>query len=82
MCMFGTGEENLTMHDDRHYGQENILIHEFGHSVMCIGMTDQQRQAVHAAYNSAKAQGLYHPQCYSMEVGIHIRVLYHTSACA
>ncbi|KAK9855747.1 hypothetical protein WJX84_009961 [Apatococcus fuscideae] len=61
------GEENLTMQDDRHYSQENILIHEFGHSVMCIGMTDQQRQAVQSAYSSAKQQSLYHPSCYSME---------------
>ena len=56
------------MHDDRHYSQENILIHEFGHSVMSIGMTEQQRQGVQAAYDSAKQQNLYHPGCYSMEV--------------
>ncbi len=56
------------MHDDRHYSQENILIHEFGHSVMCIGMTDGQRQGVQTAYTAAKSRGLYHPSCYSMEV--------------
>ncbi|KAK9866376.1 hypothetical protein WJX84_002393 [Apatococcus fuscideae] len=61
------GEENLTMHDDRHYSQENILIHEFGHSVMCIGMTNGQRQGVQTAYTAAKSRGLYHPSCYSME---------------
>lgn len=59
------------MHNDRHYSQENILIHEFGHSVMCIGMTDKQRQCVQTAYSRAKQQQLYHPSCYSMEVCIH-----------
>ena len=67
------GEENLTMHDDRHYSQENILIHEFGHSVMCIGMTDQQRQCVQTAFSQAQQQQLYHASCYSMEVCINTK---------
>lgn len=29
-----TGEENLTMLNDKWYSQENILIHEFSHAVM------------------------------------------------
>lgn len=54
------------MEDDRHYWQENILIHEFSHSIMCIGMDHQQRQSVEAAYNEAKAAGLYQSHIYMM----------------
>jgi len=42
------GEENLVMEDDKHYPHENILVHEFAHSVMAVGMNEDQRQ-VHAS---------------------------------
>ena len=61
------GEENVTMLDDRHYGQENILIHEFAHSVMCIGMDDEQRQNVCFAYDEAVRSGSYQRHIYMME---------------
>ena len=60
------GEENLTMLDDRHYSQENILIHEFAHSVMCIGMDDEQRQSICGAYEEAVQSRLYQPHIYMM----------------
>jgi hypothetical protein len=53
------GEENLTMVDDRHYPMENILIHEFGHSVMLIGMSEEERRRVHECYDLAQAKKLY-----------------------
>ena len=54
------------MLDDKHYSQENILIHEFAHSVMCIGMDDEQRQSVCGAYEEAKQLGLYQKHIYMM----------------
>lgn len=32
------GEENLLMDGDERYGQESILVHEFGHAVMDLGL--------------------------------------------
>ena len=61
-----TGEENVTMLDDKHYNQENILIHEFAHSVMCIGMDDEQRKSICAAYQEAAHSGLYQMHIYMM----------------
>ena len=54
------------MLDDKHYSQENILIHEFAHSVMCIGMDDEQRQSIRGAYEEAKQSGLYQKHIYMM----------------
>ncbi len=56
----------MTTLDDRHYSQENILIHEFAHSVMCIGMDDEQRQSICAAYDEAVQSGLYQRHIYMM----------------
>ena len=60
------GEENVLMEDDRHYWQENILIHEFSHSIMCIGMDEEQRKSIEAAYSDAKAAALYQSHIYMM----------------
>ena len=54
------------MEDDRHYWQESILVHEFAHSVMCIGMDQEQRRSIEAAYGEAKAAGLYQSHIYMM----------------
>ena len=54
------------MLDNRHYSQENILIHEFAHSVMCIGMDDEQRQSICGAYEEAVQSRLYQPHIYMM----------------
>ncbi|KAL3139134.1 hypothetical protein ABBQ32_005920 [Trebouxia sp. C0010 RCD-2024] len=61
------GEENVTMLNDKHYGQENILIHEFAHSVMCIGMDDEQRHSICAAFQEAQQSGSYRRHIYMME---------------
>ena len=55
------------MLNDKHYSQENILMHEFAHSVMCIGMDDEQRQSICGAYTEAKQAGLYQQHIYMME---------------
>ena len=55
------------MLNDKYYTQENILIHEFAHSVMCIGMDDEQRQSINGAYKEAKQAGLYQSDIYMME---------------
>lgn len=55
------------MLNDKHYGQENILIHEFAHSVMCIGMDDEQRHSICAAFQEAQQSGSYRRHIYMME---------------
>ena len=55
------------MLNDKHYGQENILIHEFAHSVMCIGMDDEQRHSICAAFQEAQQSGSYQRHIYMME---------------
>ncbi|GAX80570.1 hypothetical protein CEUSTIGMA_g8007.t1 [Chlamydomonas eustigma] len=53
------GEENLTMVDDRHYPMENILIHELGHTVMNVGLNDEEQQAIHNCYVKARDNSMY-----------------------
>jgi hypothetical protein len=40
------GEENCTMVDDGRYPMENILVHEFAHTVMDVGMSKEERACV------------------------------------
>ncbi|KAF5842346.1 hypothetical protein DUNSADRAFT_7660 [Dunaliella salina] len=62
------GEENLIMVDDRSYPEESILVHEFGHTVMNVGLDDISRAAIQEAYQKAKASGIYlNSGCYAME---------------
>ena len=42
---------------DRHYPLESILVHEFGHTVMNIGLDEDGRAQVEACYRSALASG-------------------------
>ena len=59
------GEENLLDIDgDPRYRHESILIHEFGHAVMNLGLDSAERRAVRAAYRSAINDGLYSPDSY------------------
>lgn len=59
------GEENLTMADDKWYPQEDILIHEFSHAVMDVGLDgSQHREAIIEAHRAALAAKLYDPGCY------------------
>ncbi|GLC50836.1 hypothetical protein PLESTB_000437300 [Pleodorina starrii] len=61
------GEENLTMEEDKFYPSENILIHEFGHAVMNIGLTTEERAAIKQLYDKAYCSGLYDKASYIME---------------
>ena len=54
------------MTDDRHYPSESILVHEFAHTVMAVGMNEDQRQAVISAYFNARSSQLYKPSIYMM----------------
>jgi hypothetical protein len=60
--MCSAGQENLEMTDDEHYPKENILVHEFGHSVMNLGFDEDLLSRVQAAYDAAatvRDTGLY-----------------------
>ncbi len=53
------GEENLLgIGEDRYIG-ECILVHEFGHSVLNLGVDDATRERLRAAYAAAKEAGLW-----------------------
>ncbi|GFH26612.1 VHL domain-containing protein [Haematococcus lacustris] len=65
--MTSCGEENLTMEDDKFYTSESILVHEFGHMVMNVGLSDAQLEEVNRLYEAAKLQGLYTRDIYAME---------------
>ena len=42
------GEENLLdIADDPHFRDESVLCHEFGHTVMNIGLSDEARRHRH-----------------------------------
>ena len=41
------------------YSSENILVHEFGHTVMNIGLTEGDRQAIRRHYATALQGGSY-----------------------
>ena len=58
------GEENLTMVDDKSYSMENILIHEFGHSIMNIGMSPEDRKRVCECYEKARSKEMYSRDIY------------------
>ncbi|PNW85651.1 hypothetical protein CHLRE_03g196500v5 [Chlamydomonas reinhardtii] len=61
------GEENLLMEDDKFYPSENILVHEFGHTVMNIGLTSEDRGKIKKLYDAAYAAGVYDKSAYIME---------------
>ncbi|KAG2498106.1 hypothetical protein HYH03_003864 [Edaphochlamys debaryana] len=61
------GEENLIMQDDKWYTSENILVHEFGHTVMNIGLSAEDRAAIKQLYDAAYRAGLYDREAYIME---------------
>lgn len=58
------GEENVAMVDDKFYPSEQILVHEFGHTVMDVGLPASQREAILAAHRAAMKQQLYDADCY------------------
>ena len=59
------GEENLVaLEDAPHYRDESILIHEFAHTVMLVGMDKSHRELVHRCYYDALRSRLYPADCY------------------
>lgn len=59
------GEENITMINDRRYPYESILVHEFAHCVMNVGLAGQPtRKRIKAAYKAAMDKKLYNPSSY------------------
>ena len=59
------GEENLLdIAKDPHFRHESILVHEFGHTVMNIGMSEEGRALIRSAHEDAMKRGLYPPSCY------------------
>jgi hypothetical protein len=59
------GEENVTMIEDSKYPYESILVHEFAHCVMNVGLAGQpiQRRII-TAYKKAMDTKLYNPSSY------------------
>lgn len=52
-------EENLLCYANDPYRGENIMVHEFGHTVLGLGLDEAFRGRVKAAYDSAMAAGLW-----------------------
>ena len=63
--MTTVGEENLTMIGDTRYARESILVHEFAHCVMNVGLAGRpQLHAIKAAYKAAMEERLHDPKSY------------------
>merc|ERR1712224_654174 len=54
------------MEDDKKYPKESILVHEFAHHIMNLGVSTAQRRRIQQAYEAARAKGLYKPDIYMM----------------
>lgn len=52
-------EENLLQLEGDRYRGESILIHEFGHTMLVMGLGAEFRKDVDAAYKAAMAKGLF-----------------------
>lgn len=58
--VMSVGEECVLMSEDSKYPSESILVHEFAHAVMNLGLWKTPLlQSVHDAFNHAIAKGLY-----------------------
>lgn len=53
------GEENLLRSPGDSFTEEDILHHELAHSIMNLGMSDQEKEEIVALYEDAKAAGLW-----------------------
>lgn len=59
------GEENLVMRDDAGYAGESLLLHEFAHAVMDIGLGGQPlHDEILACWEAARGRGTYEPKSY------------------
>lgn len=43
------------------YSMESILVHEFGHTVMNVGLDESTRLSIVAAWSAAMREGMYSP---------------------
>ena len=60
MPVTSCGEENLvSIGTDPHYSAESILVHEFGHTVMEVGLSPSERAAIVRAHGAALDRQLY-----------------------
>lgn len=59
-------EENILMHDTDIFPTQSILVHEFGHAVMNLGLGKAQNVEICQAYHAAVSKGLYPKNCYMM----------------
>ena len=50
-----------------HYTEENILIHEFGHAVMNLGLAQEDLELVEQLYQNARKNQMYDCKCYMMD---------------
>lgn len=66
--VMSVGEENVLMlppTEGNMYVSESILVHEFAHSVMSLGLHKlPEMKAIHLAFENAHRQGLYEPTSY------------------
>jgi hypothetical protein len=63
------GEENLLgdlIGGDPHFTHESILVHEFSHAVMNVGLTDEARGRITAAFVNASESGEFDNESYMM----------------
>ncbi len=63
------GEENLLgelIGGDPHFKKESILIHEFSHAVMNVGLTDEARGRITSAFANACESGEFDNESYMM----------------
>jgi hypothetical protein len=59
------GEENITMSgDNSRYPYESILVHEFAHCVMNVGLAKHMQKRIKQAYEAAIENKLYDPTSY------------------
>eukprot|EP00887_Chlorella_sp_A99_P003852 scaffold11.g3852.t1 len=59
-------EEGLLELDSDKYKTENVAVHEIGHMIMNVGMTECQNAAIARAYAAARASGIYDTTQYIM----------------
>ncbi|KDD74869.1 hypothetical protein H632_c1021p0, partial [Helicosporidium sp. ATCC 50920] len=59
------GEENLTMVGEHRYASESILVHEWAHAVMELGLAGHPwKTEIADAWAEAKQRGMYQPDSY------------------
>lgn len=60
------GEENLLMDDDNRWTSQSLLVHEFGHALLNLGVSTQQVARVCQLYGDARREGRFRADAYLM----------------